>query len=179
MDQPTEKPTKHALMITETNHISACRSPIQRNYLMLIYYFLPFLEVDWLDPDVEPDFPVATPSGGMTGAPGIGGSFTGLNVASLENLTYPLRWACADVTRLLSLSKRITDPWYGSSRLGVEWGFPLSMLAELVLQPKGCMQASYTTCALTMRALSPGTSSMECSICWTNQLTSMVVPWKV
>ena len=82
MNQPTEKPTKHAPMITEINHISACRSHIQHNYLMLIYYFLPYLEVDWLDPDVEPDFPVATLSGGMTVAPGIGGSLTGLNVAS-------------------------------------------------------------------------------------------------
>lgn len=58
---------------------------------MLIYYFLPFLEVDWLDTVAVSDFLVATPSGGMTGAPGIGGSFTGLNVASFENLTYPLR----------------------------------------------------------------------------------------
>lgn len=91
MNQTTENQPKNALMTTESNHISACRSHIERNYPMLIYHFLPFLEVDWLDPDVEPDFPVATPSGGMAGAPGIGGSFTGLNVASLENLTYPLR----------------------------------------------------------------------------------------
>ena len=57
---------------------------------MLTYHFLPFSDVDWLSKVVESDFLVATPSGGMTGAPGIGGSFTGLNVASFENLTYPL-----------------------------------------------------------------------------------------
>lgn len=41
------------------------------------------------------------------------------------------------------------------------------------------MHVSYFTCALTTRAPSPGTSSMEPSICWINQLTSMVVPWRV
>lgn len=38
---------------------------------------------------------------------------------------------------------------------------------------------SYITWALTTRALSPGTSLMERSICCVNQLTSTVVPWRV
>ena len=41
------------------------------------------------------------------------------------------------------------------------------------------MRVSYITWALTTRALSPGTSSMERSICCVNQLTSTVVPWRV
>lgn len=46
MNQPTEKPTSYALMMTEINHISARRSHIQHNYLILTYYSSPFLEVD-------------------------------------------------------------------------------------------------------------------------------------
>ena len=58
---------------------------------MLIYYFLPFSKPNWFDIALELDILVVMPLGGMASALGIRGSFIGLNVASLENLTNLLR----------------------------------------------------------------------------------------